>query len=61
MTFNEPCANRLPCGLCMLMHSPCPYAVQKTEVTCSTVNAASDAANFLNALVDEAMKGNANG
>lgn len=36
MTDNvENCTSRLPCGLCMVMQSPCPYYFpSNTEITC---------------------------
>lgn len=34
--MNEFCGNRLPCGLCMIMRSPCPYAANTIEVMCGT-------------------------
>lgn len=27
------CANRLPCGICRLMQTPCPLAVKPYDVT----------------------------
>ena len=31
--FREYCGSRLPCGLCMITNSPCPYSIIKPEVT----------------------------
>lgn len=28
------CGNRLPCGLCMITHTQCPYASNTIEITC---------------------------
>lgn len=31
--FSEYCGSRLPCGLCMITNSPCPYITYKPEIT----------------------------
>lgn len=35
LTFNpsDYCANRLPCGICRILHTACPLAVKPYDVT----------------------------
>ena len=40
--YSKSCGSRLPCGLCMITNSPCPYMVITPDVTCSTTTKVTD-------------------
>lgn len=38
--YQNPCSSRLPCGLCLITNSPCPFVMQTItpiwKVTCGS-------------------------